>query len=283
MKIRTVAVCLFAILFFSLSANGESQKLKNELALLKAHKGSYTFAVIGDNRSGDNIYNKLVDIIVKQKPLLVMNTGDVIPTPGIVTQWENFKVLSSPIKVPYFIAAGNHDVSKEASEKVWLEQVSFPGNEKYFSFEVGRSLFVVLYGVELKHEKKIEGAQLEWLKKTLDPKKYEHQFVFVHYPLFMQKGDKHYGDSLDKYPEQRDALHKVFVENGVTAVFAGHEHTYRRQAPIDGVNYIITGGGGAPKYSEFNHAMFITVDGANIRGKVYDRDSVLRDEFTIEE
>ncbi len=261
-------------------AHAESAQMKQSLKTLASHKGDYTFAVIGDNRSGDRVYKKIVAGTMARKPMFIMNTGDIIPHPGNRKQWAHFFELSKPIDVPYFLTPGNHDIDDAQSQQVWREVVDLPGKETYYSFVVGDDLFVVLNTCEPGHDRRIAGEQLKWLRRTLDAKRYEHQFVFLHHPLYLWKGASHYGSSLDRYPKQRDALHALFKKEKVDAVFAGHEHTYKRY-PHDGVEYIVTGGAGAPLYSGFNHFMFFEVAGPRVAVKVVDRKGYLRDEFLL--
>jgi hypothetical protein len=73
------------------------------------------------------------------------------------------------------------------------------------------------------------------------------------------------------------------VKYKVTAVFSGHEHMYIRKN-VDGVNYIITGGGGAPLYAKdedggFHHFVHMTVDGNRVSGEVLDMNRKIRDRF----
>jgi len=280
---RCISHVIFLVVFLSSATAGAGSPILNKaLADLGAVKGSFTFAVIGDNRSGDRIYAKVIKRMEARKPLFVMNTGDVIPNPGNREEWLNFWKISKPIDVPYFLVAGNHDIDSKKSEAVWRDEVDLPGNETYYSFVVGKNLFVVLNTCEPKHDRRIAGEQLRWLKSTLNPARYEHQFIFLHHPLFLWKGAKHYHRSLDRYPKLRDELHRLFVEKGVTAVFAGHEHTFRRMGKIDGVEYIITGGAGAPLYSGYSNVVILKVDGSTIDAKVIDRKGQLRDEFFIE-
>ena len=46
----------------------------------------------------------------------------------------------------------------------------------------------------------------------------------------------------------RQALHPLFERYGVDVVFNGHKHNYERNE-VNGVTYIVTGGGGAPLYA----------------------------------
>jgi 3',5'-cyclic AMP phosphodiesterase CpdA len=96
-------------------------------------------------------------------------------------------------------------------------------------------------------ESRIAGEQLQWLRRDLAAAANAACiFVALHRPLYPV--GSHKGDSLDKYPAERDALHQLFAQHRVTCVFGGHEHLYNRQTR-DGVVYIITGGGGADLYA----------------------------------
>ena len=83
-------------------------------------------------------------------------------------------------------------------------------------------------------------------------------------------------------------LHSLFVTHGVDLVFNGHDHNYERTKVIDGIQYIITGGGGANirtpqpnETTEFaikaHHFVeveiadkYVTIKAINENGKVFD-------------
>ncbi|MBN1283008.1 MAG: metallophosphoesterase [Proteobacteria bacterium] len=242
----------------------------------------YTFVVLSDSRSGDRVYAKVVDQAARRAPRFVVHVGDVLPTMGDKKQWERFQSISEPLRVPFYIAPGNHDMEDARTKALWKGLVDLPGNETYYSFTAGDDLFVVLSSHEPNYRWRIDRRQLEWLKRTLDPQRYEHQFVFVHHPMFLWKGAFHENESLDRYPHERDDLHHVFVDKQVDIVFHGHEHGYRRMDK-DGVRYMIAAGAGSPLYNRasFHHFVLLKVAGPLVEVKVIDKEGVLRDEFMI--
>jgi 3',5'-cyclic AMP phosphodiesterase CpdA len=264
----------------------QDQQIQQKLAALEKIEGKFTFVVIGDNRSGDETYKKLVSMIMERKPDFVVNTGDMIVTPGNKREWARFWELSKPITVPYFLTVGNHEVYSKAplSEKTYRDEVDLPGNELYYSFKAGNSLFIVLDSSFAGQEKKITGEQYRWLEGVLANSTRKHKFVFLHHPLYTDLGKGHHAhDSLDKYPDSRDRLEALFAKVKVDAVFAGHEHYYERRT-VDGILHIITGGGGAPiydkeEYGGFNHFVIVTVDGDNVSAEVVDINGKVRDRF----
>jgi Icc protein len=248
----------------------------------------FDFVVLGDNRSGDDVYRRLIGMAMNQKPDFVINTGDQISTPGNHEQWAKFWELSKVVTVPYFLTVGNHDMHPGVvgSEHTYKQQVELPGNELYYSFIAGNSLFIVLDSSFKGEEKKIAGEQFKWLEDVLANSKENHKFVFIHHPLYTDTEGgrgKHVGSSLDKFPEDRDRLQALFVARKVTMVFAGHEHLYFRKT-VDGIPHVITGGGGAPLYAKnqeggFYHYVFVTVDGDKVNAEVVDINGKIRDKF----
>jgi len=278
-------VILGTVTALSASAS-QDQQIAQKLAALEKIQGKFSFVVIGDNRSGDEVYKKLVSMIMERKPGFVVNTGDMITTPGSKQDWTKFWEISKPITVPYFLTVGNHDAHPKVplSEKRYREQVDLPGNELYYSFIAGNSLFIILDSYLDDQEKKITGEQLKWLEGTLAASRQKHKFVFLHHPLYTDLGKGHHAhDSIDKYPDSRDRLEALLAKFKVDAVFAGHEHYYERRA-VDGIIHIITGGGGAPiydkeEYGGFNHFVQVTVDGDKVNAEVVDISGKVRDRF----
>jgi len=282
--------CLFALLFILLTAKSvfaaQDQHIQQELATLEKIEGKFSFVVIGDNRSGDEIYKKLAIMTTALRPDFVVNTGDMIQTPGEKKDWAKFWDLSKVITAPYFLTVGNHDVNPLVpfSEKIYKEQVDQPGNELYYSFTAGNSLFIVLDSFIEDEAKMITGGQLKWLEGVLAGSDKRHKFVFLHHPLFTEPRKGHHsGACLDQYPEQRDKLEALFVKAKVDAVYAGHEHFYQRKT-VDGITHVITGGGGAPTYTKeedggFYHFVHVTVDGDKVSAEVIDGNGKVRDTF----
>lgn len=283
---KTLLVLLLMLVAVLPSFAAQDQQIAQKLAALEKIQGKFTFIVMGDNRSGDDIYRKVISMAMGRRPDFIVNTGDMIVTPGKKQEWAKFWEMSKPITVPYFLTVGNHDAHPKMprSEKIYKEEVDLPGNELYYSFMAGNSLFIVLDSSLDDQEKRIIGEQFKWLEAVLVNSTKKHKFVFLHHPLYTDLGKGHHAhDSLDKYPESRNKLQALLSKYKVDAVFSGHEHYYERRT-VDGVLYIITGGGGAPiydmeEYGGFNHFVQVTVDGDKVSGEVVDINGKVRDTF----
>jgi predicted MPP superfamily phosphohydrolase len=291
-SITLIKRCVITLLIIScsviLSFAETNNTLSQKLDLLHKIQGKFTFVVIGDNKTGkgdDTIYRELIMQAMKQRPDFIVNVGDMIQSPN-EKLWAHFKEVSKPVTVPYFFTVGNHDVSDKKSEELYRKQVDLPGNELYYTFAVGKSLFVVLDSNISGQNQKITSKQYKWLKVVLSSSEFKHTFIFVHHPLFPEKRrGNHYGDSLDKDPKRRDRLQALFVKYKVTIVFQGHEHLYMRKT-VDGITHIITGGGGAPLYTDeknggFYHFVLVTADGDIVKGQVIDNEGKVRDTFQL--
>ena len=277
---------LFVFVWTGTALGAQDQHIQQKLAALERIPGRFSFVVLGDTRSGDNIYKKIVSLAMERKPDFIVNTGDMIVKPGNKDQWANFWEMSKPITVPYFLTVGNHDAHPKVllSEKTYKQEVDLPGNELYYSFVAGNSRFIVLDSCLDDEEKKITGEQFKWLEAVLLNSTQKHKFIFLHHPLYTDLGKGHHAhDSIDKYPESRDRLEALMAKYKVDAVFAGHEHYYERRT-VDGIIHIITGGGGAPiydreEYGGYHHYVSVVVDGDRVRGEVVDINGKVRDRF----
>jgi predicted phosphodiesterase len=286
LKHKYISTLLLIVLTLGSACAAPVQHTNRKLADLEKLPPQVNFVVLGDNRSGDDVYRTLVKMVMEHKPDFIVNTGDMIATPGDKQEWAKFWEMSKPITVPYFLTVGNHDLHSKVlgSEATYKEQANLPGNELYYSFIAGNSLFIVLDTYIDDQEKKVTGEQYTWLEGVFSNSSQKHKFVFLHHPLYTdsRKG-KHAGNSLDRYPKERDRLEALFVKNKVDVVFSGHEHLYLRQI-VDGINHVITGGGGAPLYADekdggFHHFVLVTVDGDNVSGEVVDINGKIRDKF----
>ncbi|MGE5751134.1 MAG: metallophosphoesterase family protein [Nitrospirota bacterium] len=285
---KYIGTLLLIVLTLGSACAAPVQQINRKFTELEKLPQHFNFVVLGDNRSGDDVYRNLISMAMEQKPDFIINTGDQIATPGSREQWANFWELSKVVTVPYFLTVGNHDAHPEVigSEHTYKEQVDLPGNELYYSFTAGNSLFIVLDSYIGGEEKKITGEQFKWLEGVLADSKEKHKFVFIHHPLYTdneQRRGKHVGSSLDKFPEDRDRLQALFVKRKVTMVFAGHEHFYLRKT-VDGIPHVITGGGGAPLYAKdedggFYHYIFVSVDGDKVNAEAVDINGKIRDKF----
>jgi 3',5'-cyclic AMP phosphodiesterase CpdA len=241
-----------------------------------AQSESPTFAIISDTHVGapNSTYPSVVRQLEEDGIATIIHTGDAINKAGDLSQWAEFSAESGPEKV--YLTPGNHDIRDPKSFSTYLGRYHSP----FYAFSDGDTLFVMLNTEIPGQRRKITGEQLTWLKVELD-RPFRYKFVFLHeplYPLLPFNG-------LDRHRSDRNALHQLFVEKGVSLVVAGHDHVYNRKVK-DGVEYVVQGavGGRLPWFTKGSESFrYIT---ATRRGDGYsfvvkDLAGSARDEFSI--
>ena len=240
----------------------------------------FVFVVMGDSRPNSpsqaqpGVYRDILKEIDALNPAFVVHTGDLIygsaDIETVRRQYKDFQeVTRLLLRARVYITIGNHEIQgKKANQEFFEKELG----DLYYSFDHQGSHFIVLNSDTVGREARITGEQLEWLKQDLrKARAARHKFVFAHKPLYPVDG--HMGKCLDKYPEERDALHQLFTRNRIDTVFTGHEHLFDEHTK-NGVRYIITGGGGAFLYpsiygtGDFYHYIVVSVLGDKVELKV---------------
>ena len=220
-----------------MSENNQSniEKLKNN------ENGIFSFLVFGDNHAGlffhDATTLKLISRMNREDgfakiPIdFVLDAGDVTLS-GESWQFLAFKKEQKLIKYPLFAAFGNHENREyELFEK-------YLGKREY-AFADRNSYFIILDN----SENELTDKQFEWFEKCLiEGQKYEHRFVVMHKPAFIPYFQSHLvvKSSGEKWIYRFRGLCTKYK---VDIVFCGHYHMFKHEK-IDGVDYIVTGGGG---------------------------------------
>lgn len=264
----------------------------------------FKFVVLGDTRSRHDIHSKIVNMIIKEDPLFVINTGDLVSDGREIKDWESFfKINNTMMKnIPYYPVLGNH----EKDSPYYFDFFDLPNNERYYSFNVGDALFVILdsEGEEISEPNYISDknsdkfwkdsfkeyfeTQKKWLDNLLEINK-EAGFVFVfqHQPLYSVKKTR-----VDDTNEYRKFWGDFFERHNVQVYMNGHDHHYHH-AMKNGVHYITTAGGGAGLYDadtpqpetvkidEIEHFVYIDVNNETAVLNVIDINGNQIDKITV--
>ncbi len=240
----------------------------------------FTFVAYGDTRTNDVYRGDVVSRIININPDFVFNTGDLVENGWDRDLWRKWFSTNQVLLEdrPFFNAIGNHEENASLYYSYW----HFPGNEQWYSVNYGNAHFICL-----NTETNLYEEQRTWLKAELIAAKDSALwiFVFFHRPPYSSGSD--HGSDLSV----RQAWCSLFEQYGVDIVFNGHEHIYER-ALINGVYYIITGGGGAPLhnigsnswtlYSESTlHCTKISVDDSQLLFEAIKPDGTVFDSLSI--
>jgi predicted phosphodiesterase len=219
---------------------------------------AFIFAVAGDSRDNPQVYRQVLDAVMADGSEFLIHTGDLV-NKGTKAQWQKFENLMADFTLPFYPVAGNHDSLGGALDG-YLASSGAPA--VHYSFDRGAIHFTLADS----HNGGITAIERDWLRNDLAATNLPVKMVFLHHPPFDPDGTDHimaFGN---------DEFMALMVEQAVDYVFAGHIHAYA-QEERDGIIYTITGGGGAPLYSQdhplaFYHYLRITVVGEDVTIKV---------------
>lgn len=241
-----------------------------------APAGTVRFAAFGDMGTGDQkqlAIARLLGEFREQRPYdTVLMLGDNIYPDGdprdLPAKFERPYADLLRQGINFYAVLGNHDVRKGRQA-----QINYPpfhmGGRAYYSFVKGEGL-VEFFGLDTTD---YDEAQARWLEGALGESKAQWKIAFFHHPLYSSAGA--HGSDL----KLRAKLEPLLVRHGVATCFSGHDHTYERTTPQQGVQYFVSGAGGklrrgdldgkspimAAGHDESQSFMFVEVDRERMR------------------
>ncbi len=165
-------------------------------------------------------------------------------------EWKNFLRAASFFAMPYYLVPGNHEIFGSPLGRELYEKYAGP---TYWAKLVKGKLFVALSTEEVGYEESLSPAEIRFLKETLKKfRRVKKKYILMHRPLWWPYED---------HDLWMGKIHPLLKKYGVNAVFAGHYHEYEYRE-IDGIRYIVTGGGGAESSREefngsFPHFLYV--------------------------
>ena len=265
----------------------------------------FNFVVLGDTRSRHDVHTKIVNRIIQKDPLLIINTGDLVKDGRVIDGWENFFRINRELmkNIPYYPVLGNH----EKNAPYYFDFFDLPNNERYYYFNVGDVLFVILdsegeYVVEPNYISEENSDQFwhdtyeqyfimqkKWLEHVLElHKEAGYIFVFQHTPLYSVKESR-----ITDAEQRRKFWGDIYERHNVQVFMNGDDHHYHH-AMKNGVHYITTAGGGAGlydidipqpetvKYKKIEHFVHININENDAVLNVIDIDGNQIDKIIVE-
>jgi hypothetical protein len=234
---------------------GEQPRLLPSSPVRALSTYSFTFAVTADMRkfSGPGQYDSFhyfrgatEAIAAIGDTAFMISPGDIDPTDHV------YWTITSTLGVTYtwYPVVGNHELpgdgfeSSPGANMAWLNSYDYglvnPGPTgcptTTYSFDYGPAHFVVLNeycdttGDDVTNGD-IPDHLYNWLTQDISATDKAHVFVLGHEPAYPQPDAdngrlRHYGDSLDENPSNRNRFWNLLRESGVRAYLCGHTHNY---------------------------------------------------------
>lgn len=250
-------------------------------------------AAVGDSGSGLAAEYSIVSQMLRWEPEMILHTGDIAYYSGTTEEYiaKHFTPYQPLLaEVPFYGSIGNHDYTTEEAgpyKTVFELPQGNSDSEDYYSFNYDDVHIVSLNG---NIDYSVDSAQYKWLESDLAAaQSQDWTIVFFHQPPYSSGS---HGSTLD----MADTIVPLFEEHGVDLVLNGHDHDYERNAKVNGVRYIVTGGGGHESlyaqtnldlnpYSEYFNAIYhflgVTVSNNNIKIRAIDSTGQIFDTVTV--
>jgi len=215
---------------------------------------SLHFAVIGDNGTGDERQYDVGQQMAKwydrfQFPFVVM-MGDNIY--GSDRPQDFIKKFESPYKalldkgVKFYASLGNHDSREQRFYKLYSME-----GKLYYTFKAPKE-DVRFFALESTY---MDQDQLKWLEDELTKSSEKWKIAFFHHPLYSSAGTHGSQLKLRAVPEP------LFIKYNVSLVLNGHDHTYERIKPQNGILFFVEGSGGQLRKGDLRKGSPLTAAG----------------------
>ena len=198
---------------------------------------SFRFLVYGDSRGDPETHARVAGAAAAFNPAFVIHTGDLVPSGrAVASVWaKQFFEPAAPLLRETWVSVtpGNHEERNPMVPQLF----EAPGSGTFqdcYSFDWGP---VHVATINTNRDYGPGSEQYRFLETDLAGTSRPFKVFFGHHPTY---SSSFHGDT----ERMQRCLKPLFERYGVQLVFAGHDHCYERLV-INGINYIVTGGGGA--------------------------------------
>jgi hypothetical protein len=226
----------------------DQQQAPPQALRLPLKQGSLRFAVIGDTGTGSreqhDVGQQMATFRTRFPFDFVIMLGDNIYGADTPEDYrKKFELPYAPLladKVKFYASLGNHDNPTQRFYELFNM-----GGERYYTFKPKPG--VRFFALDSNY---MDKTQLDWIEKELTASGSDWKICFFHHPLYSSA--KKHGSAKDL----RLLLEPLFVKHKVDVVFNGHDHSYERIKPQQGIYYFVSGAGGSLRKGDLRRAEF---------------------------
>jgi predicted phosphodiesterase len=197
----------------------------------------FHFVVLGDTRSNLAKARPVVSGAAAEKPVFILSNGDIVRR-GRVEEYKShhMQLVKMIAPLPFIPTPGNHE---RGPNRDFATFRAVYGGER-FSFDYGDSRFI---GFNNSDWNGVSGDDLAYLETELAKDGATHKFVIFHVPPRYLENHIHTEEGRG-FTWNGKKFRALMAKYKVDDVFMGHIHGFATET-MDGVQYTITGGGGA--------------------------------------
>ena len=253
--------------------------------------GPFQFVVYGDTRTRHDVHRRVIDAILKNGiPDFVLQSGDLVENGNDSSLWPIFFDIEKDLlrQTVFYPVMGNHE--RNSHDFYDFFQAAAP----YSSFNWGNAHFMLINSdianaaVGKVAKDAFWAEQTKWLEEDLKANQTaEFRVLVAHHPPFSAVSNRQGSN-----PEMR-ALLPMLEKYHVSLGLFGHDHNYQRNLK-NGIQYVVTGGGGAPLYDvnkpdaatvqkaiSIENFVTVSVNGKVMKLQAHGIDGKILDEFEI--
>lgn len=202
----------------------------------------WTFGFVGDTQQGEGIVDRVFARMRQENVDFVLHLGDMVEEAGNDEQWRYVLDQAARYEIKLWPVVGNHDILKAQGDRgeICFQKYfpELPGTFYQFSH---RGLNFLMLNSERSFLPGTEQAQ--FVERQLKELR-GMSIVCLHRPVFTC-GHRDWGNQL----KRQVFLHSRLVGSDAVLVLAGHHHYYDRSLPLDGITYVVSGGGSRKLYA----------------------------------
>lgn len=198
--------------------------------------GVFSFAVLGDTRSGDAVFTKLLSQIEASGADFIIHLGDLVYH-GYSGEFEAYQELIDAVPMPLIAVRGNHEIASGTATFA-----HYIGAEDW-TFDYGGCRFVGLDN----GDGKFDDLALQTAKDAIGGNR--PTFLCFHMPPPVEPWAAH-SMKTDANGGGWGQLEGMLTQGDIRAVFVGHIHL-RDEMQIDGIPFVISGAGGSPLATQY--------------------------------
>lgn len=201
----------------------------------------WSFGFVGDTQLGGDIAERIFELMGESHVEFALHLGDMVDDADNQSQWEDLLRRAARHRIRIMPVVGNHDCMPDYSDhgEIRLRQY-FPSLPATFYHFRHRGINFLMLNSE---RSLVAGSeQAAFLKYQLA----HHPgtaIVCMHRPVYTS-GRRDWAQQLAR----RFWLHPQLCETDTVAVLTGHNHYYDRTRPLDGITYVVSGGGSSNLY-----------------------------------